>query len=74
MEQMASNCESVRQEVEAFKTTVPLVQALRNPGMRPRHWDQMRCVPGVYGCKHVLCKHACVSMFMLSATMITVVQ
>lgn len=35
----AENCEAVRQEVEAFKKFVPLVQALRNPGMRDRHWD-----------------------------------
>lgn len=35
----AENCEVVRAEVEAFKKFVPLVQALRNPGMRDRHWD-----------------------------------
>lgn len=27
--------------MEAFKKFVPLVQALRNPGMRERHWDQL---------------------------------
>ncbi|GAX80571.1 hypothetical protein CEUSTIGMA_g8008.t1 [Chlamydomonas eustigma] len=39
MDKIAENCESIRTEVEAFKTFVPLVQALRNPGMRDRHWD-----------------------------------
>ncbi|EFJ44217.1 dynein heavy chain 2, partial [Volvox carteri f. nagariensis] len=41
MDKYAENCETVRAEVEAFKKFVPLVQALRNPGMRDRHWDQL---------------------------------
>eukprot|EP00878_Enallax_costatus_P016966 GHUV01017809.1.p1 GENE.GHUV01017809.1~~GHUV01017809.1.p1 ORF type:complete len:1283 (+),score=439.89 GHUV01017809.1:87-3935(+) len=41
LDQMAANAETVRLEVEQFKTIVPLVQAMRNPGMRPRHWDQL---------------------------------
>ena len=39
LEQCAENCEVMRAEVEAFKKFVPLVQALRNPGMRERHWE-----------------------------------
>jgi hypothetical protein len=35
----AENCLAVKEEVAAFKVFVPLVQALRNPGMRERHWD-----------------------------------
>eukprot|EP00879_Flechtneria_rotunda_P026761 GHRR01028584.1.p1 GENE.GHRR01028584.1~~GHRR01028584.1.p1 ORF type:complete len:438 (+),score=166.84 GHRR01028584.1:818-2131(+) len=38
---MTANAENVRNQVEEFKTLVPLVQALRNPGMRARHWDQL---------------------------------
>ncbi|KAF8071068.1 Dnah1 [Scenedesmus sp. PABB004] len=41
LEQMAANADAVRAEVEEFRALVPLVQALRNPGMRPRHWDQL---------------------------------
>ena len=41
MHEYAHNAESIRQEVEAFKKYVPLVAALRNPGMRERHWDQL---------------------------------
>ncbi|GLC56009.1 hypothetical protein PLESTB_001054700 [Pleodorina starrii] len=41
MEKYADNCEAVRAEVEGFKKFVPLVQALRNPGMRDRHWEQL---------------------------------
>lgn len=31
----------IRSEVEDFKKFVPIVQALRNPGMRERHWEQI---------------------------------
>lgn len=33
--------ETVRSWVEEFKPYAPLIQALRNPGMRSRHWDQL---------------------------------
>lgn len=35
----AENCLAIKEEVAVFKAFVPLVQALRNPGMRERHWD-----------------------------------
>ena len=31
----------VKRQIEAFKPYVPLVQGLRNPGMRQRHWEQL---------------------------------
>jgi dynein heavy chain len=34
----AENCVTLKDEIAAFKEFVPLVQALRNPGMRDRHW------------------------------------
>jgi dynein heavy chain len=37
----ASNCESVRAELEDFKKYLPLILALRSPGMRERHWTQI---------------------------------
>ncbi|GLI62391.1 hypothetical protein VaNZ11_005010 [Volvox africanus] len=46
MEKYADNCEVVRAEVEGFKKFVPLVQALRNPGMRDRHWEQLSSALG----------------------------
>ncbi|KAJ3087451.1 Dynein heavy chain 1, axonemal [Quaeritorhiza haematococci] len=31
----------VKEEMDAFKPNLPLIQALRNPGMRDRHWDRI---------------------------------
>lgn len=31
----------VREKIEAFKPYIPLIQGLRNPGMRSRHWEQV---------------------------------
>ena len=38
------NCiaESVRDEVGEFRPRVPLISALRNPGMRERHWSELQ--------------------------------
>ena len=32
---------TIRDECEAFKPLIPLVTALRNPGMRARHWGEL---------------------------------
>jgi len=34
--------ESLKANVEKFKPCLPLIIALRNPGMRDRHWQQLR--------------------------------
>eukprot|EP01028_Stygiella_incarcerata_P009150 TRINITY_DN426_c0_g1_i1.p1 TRINITY_DN426_c0_g1~~TRINITY_DN426_c0_g1_i1.p1 ORF type:complete len:4140 (-),score=1088.60 TRINITY_DN426_c0_g1_i1:191-12610(-) len=34
--------DAVKKEVDEFKPNLPLVQALRQPGMRDRHWDQLK--------------------------------
>jgi dynein heavy chain len=31
----------MKEEMEQFKPNLPLIQALRNPGMRDRHWDTL---------------------------------
>ena len=31
----------IRDEIDIFKPKVPLIIALRNPGMRDRHWDEL---------------------------------
>ncbi|PAA45958.1 hypothetical protein BOX15_Mlig009546g7, partial [Macrostomum lignano] len=31
----------IKSEVEDFKPYIPLIQGLRNPGMRSRHWEQL---------------------------------
>jgi hypothetical protein len=41
LDKMAANCEELRGQVEAFKEVAPLAAALRAPGMRPRHWEQL---------------------------------
>ena len=33
---------SVQDRVDQFLKTLPLIQDLRNPGLRPRHWDLLR--------------------------------
>ena len=41
-------CQQVAQEVkdwiEEFKPYIPIIQALRNPGMRKRHWEQVMTI------------------------------
>lgn len=37
----AQNCESLKADVEAFRGNVPLLLALRAPGMRERHWERL---------------------------------
>lgn len=32
----------VRNSIEEFKPLVPLIQAVRSPGMRERHWEQFK--------------------------------
>jgi dynein heavy chain len=36
----------VRDEVDVFRPKVPLIIALRNPGMRPRHWEDLAAKTG----------------------------
>eukprot|EP00958_Prasinococcus_capsulatus_P020419 scaffold2645_cov378-Prasinococcus_capsulatus_cf.AAC.24 len=37
----ADQCATIRERVQEFRQHVPLIQALRNPGMRDRHWEQL---------------------------------
>lgn len=32
----------MKEKVEQFRLTLPLIQDLRNPALRPRHWDALR--------------------------------
>jgi dynein heavy chain len=41
MKSICAIAEQIRTELEAFKPNVPIVLALRNAGMRDRHWDQL---------------------------------
>ena len=59
-------CGSLKERIETFKRTMPLIQDLKNPAMRERHWQQLRgevqkpfdhnsmCVC-VCVCLHLLC-------------------
>jgi dynein heavy chain len=37
----------IRQQVEDFKPHIPLISALRNPGMRERHWKELASMIGI---------------------------
>ncbi|KAJ8920059.1 hypothetical protein NQ315_011713 [Exocentrus adspersus] len=39
--------EDVRQRVDAFRRTLPLLGDLKNPAMRSRHWDKVKKIVGV---------------------------
>ncbi|XP_021325607.1 dynein axonemal heavy chain 12 isoform X2 [Danio rerio] len=39
-------CSSVVKQVKEFKEYIPLVSILCNPGIRPRHWEQMSEIAG----------------------------
>jgi len=41
LDKMAANCEELKGQVEAFREVAPLAVALRAPGMRQRHWEQL---------------------------------
>jgi dynein heavy chain len=32
----------MREKIDRFRATLPLIQDLRNPAMRDRHWDMVR--------------------------------
>ena len=32
----------LKNRIETFKRTMPLIQDLKNPAMRPRHWQQLK--------------------------------
>jgi dynein heavy chain len=32
---------TVKNQIEDFKPSIPLIQALRAPGMRNRHWEEV---------------------------------
>jgi len=35
-------CGSLKSRIETFKKTMPLIQDLKNPAMRDRHWQQLK--------------------------------
>ncbi|TGZ66131.1 hypothetical protein CRM22_005485 [Opisthorchis felineus] len=37
----------IKQAIEEFKPFIPLIQGLRNPGMRKRHWEELSELLGV---------------------------
>lgn len=34
--------EAMKERVEQFRQTMPLIQDLKNPALRQRHWDALR--------------------------------
>lgn len=39
--------DDVRDQVDAFRRTLPLLSDLKNPAMRARHWERVKNVVGV---------------------------
>lgn len=40
--------EIARDSVDAFRRILPLISNLKNPAMRPRHWDEVRRILNKY--------------------------
>eukprot|EP00698_Gefionella_okellyi_P019150 TRINITY_DN5834_c0_g2_i1.p1 TRINITY_DN5834_c0_g2~~TRINITY_DN5834_c0_g2_i1.p1 ORF type:complete len:4046 (-),score=1123.04 TRINITY_DN5834_c0_g2_i1:354-12491(-) len=38
--------QTIRKDIEEFKAHLPIIQALRTPGLRPSHWDQISDIVG----------------------------
>ena len=38
---------AIKEQVEDFKPHIPLISALRNPGMRERHWKELSSMIGI---------------------------
>lgn len=38
----------IKNQIDEFKPLIPLIQSLRNPGMRQRHWDILREETGMF--------------------------
>ena len=34
--------QEIKKQIEDFRPYIPLIQGLRNPGMRNRHWELVR--------------------------------
>ena len=43
---LVQSATNVKSDIDGFKQNIPLVQALRQPGMRERHWDQLTQILG----------------------------
>ena len=41
LDKCAENCNTTKAKIEDFMKYVPMIAALRNPGMRDRHWEQI---------------------------------
>lgn len=39
--------DDTRKRVDTFRRTLPLITDLKNPAMRPRHWDRVKKVIGI---------------------------
>lgn len=38
--------EALRQQLQSFQQHIPLITALRNPGLRDRHWEKISAAVG----------------------------
>ncbi|KAJ8943656.1 hypothetical protein NQ318_005658, partial [Aromia moschata] len=47
IEAMQTVAIEIKNQIEEFKPMIPLIQSLRNPGMRPRHWEQFAEETGI---------------------------
>jgi len=53
--------QEIKKQIEEFKPFIPLIQGLRNQGMRNRHWEQV-CVVCVRACMLALCAYSCLCL------------
>lgn len=58
---------TMRSKLESFQEHIPLITALRNPGMRKRHWDKISTCEHHAWCRQRGCLvPTCLAAFFLS--------
>ncbi len=36
--------QELKERVDQFRVSMPLIQDLKNPALRPRHWEQLKVI------------------------------
>lgn len=45
---VANVATEIKNQMDDFRPLIPLIQSVRNPGMRQRHWDELKEQTGLF--------------------------